>query len=88
MAVIDFTLVALHSSSQLPKENPLRRDIFCHVCGLNSILRPELATPSTRFTCRTCCDSLLKSRDNETVDTWKVRYWYSPGYRAPSGERY
>jgi hypothetical protein len=72
MAALDFTLVAPQSSSQLPKENSLRPEIFCHICGLNSIPRPELATASTRFTCRHCCDALLKSRDRETADVFAV----------------
>ncbi len=85
MAALDFTLVPLHSSSQLPKENPLHSEILCHVCGLNSIPSPEAATASTRFTCRHCCDSLLKSRDRETADTLSAigaqierRCWQEP----------
>jgi hypothetical protein len=69
MAALDFTLVALHSSSQLPKENPLPLEIFCHACGLRSIPRPDSATAATRYTCRTCCASLVKSRDRATADT-------------------
>ena len=64
MANFYFTLVTLPS-----EENSFHPDIFCHVCGLNSIPRPELATASTRFTCPACCDSLLQSRDRETADT-------------------
>ncbi len=72
MAVLDFTLVALHSSSHLPKENPFPLEIFCHACGLRSIPCPEGATAATRFTCRTCCDSLLISRDRATADVFAV----------------
>ncbi len=69
MAALDFTLVPLHSSSQLPNETPLSPEILCHACGLRSIPRPEGTTAVTRYTCPPCCDSLLKSRDRETADT-------------------
>ncbi len=71
MAALDFTLVALHSSSQFPKETPLHHDIFC-ACGLRSIPRPEGATAATRYTCPSCCDLLLKSRDRTTADVFAV----------------
>ena len=63
MATFYFTKLAVPS-----EENSSHPDIFCRACGLNSIPRPELATASTRFTCRICCDYLLKSRDRETAD--------------------
>jgi hypothetical protein len=72
MAALNFTLVPLHSSSQFPKETPLHPEIFCHACGLRSIPRPEGATAATRFTCRTCCDSLLISRDRTTAGLFAV----------------
>jgi hypothetical protein len=65
MATFYFTKLAAPS-----EENSFHPEIFCHVCALNSIPRPELATASTRFTCRHCCDFLLKSRDNETADVF------------------
>ena len=64
MAAFYFTKLAVPS-----EENSFHPEIFCHVCGLNCVPRPELATACTRFTCRHCCDFLLKSRDRETADT-------------------
>jgi hypothetical protein len=68
MAAFYFTKLASRS-----EENSFHPDIFCHVCGLNSTPRPELATASTRFTCRHCCDLFLKSRDRETADAFAVK---------------
>lgn len=42
--------------------------LFCSVCAQNSIPLPPEATQKTNFTCRSCCDALLKSRDPETSD--------------------
>lgn len=67
MATSYFTKLASRS-----EENSSHPDIFCHVCGLNSTPRPELTTASRRFTCRHCCDFLLKSRDRETADAFAV----------------
>jgi hypothetical protein len=77
MATFYFTKLALPS-----KEKSFHPEIVCHVCGLNSIPRPELATAATRYTCRACCASLRQSRDPETADALAAisaaidaRYW-------------
>jgi hypothetical protein len=73
-------LPLLLSSSTAPPENP--PEIPCSCCGLTSIPAPEGATPTTHFTCRSCCASLLQSRDPSTADTFAsmsaaidARYW-------------
>jgi len=67
MATFYFTKLAVPS-----EENSFHSEIFCHTCRLNSIPSPEGATPSTRYTCPSCCDLLLRSRDNKTADMFAV----------------
>jgi hypothetical protein len=57
-------VVAVRSESLAKK---LLERIFCRHCGLNSIPRPLDSTPSTQFFCRTCCQSLLRKRDPQSV---------------------